>query len=243
MLRLQNVCKRYGGHDGVVVLDDLSLEVATGEFVCVVGPSGCGKSTLLNIIAGFERPTGGTVERGGKVGFMFQEPTLFPWLKVKDNVAFGLKMMRLPQKDIDARVQRYLSLVHLTEFRDAYPRQLSGGMKQRAALARVLALDPDVLLMDEPFAALDVQTREELYVEFQDIWQRTGKTVVFITHNVREAVCLGDRVVVLSPRPGSIVREFPVDLPRPREIDHLEVARLARAVHDELKMNQQHSRV
>ncbi len=237
MLRLQHINKRYGsGASAVPVLDDISLDVATGEFVCVVGPSGCGKSTLLNVIAGLERPTSGTVERGEKVGFMFQEPTLFPWLKVKDNVAFGLKMMRLPRKEIDERVERYLSLVRLTEFRDAYPRQLSGGMKQRAALARMLALDPDVLLMDEPFAALDAQTREELYLELQDVWRRTGKTIVFITHNVREAVCLGDRVLVFSPRPGRIKREFHVDIPRPREIGDLAVARLAHEVHNELKV-------
>jgi len=244
MLRLQHINKRYGhGSDTVDVLEDISLDVATGEFVCIVGPSGCGKSTLLNVIAGLERATSGTVERGEKVGFMFQEPTLFPWLKVKDNVAFGLRMLRLPREEIEDRVQRYLSLVRLTDFRNAYPRQLSGGMKQRVALARMLAIDPDVLLMDEPFAALDAQTREDLYLELQDVWQRTGKTIVFITHNVREAVCLGDRVLVFSQRPGRIKREFRIDIPRPREIGNLNVAQLAQAVHDELKMSKTHPTV
>lgn len=244
MLKLEKIRKQYGNdRDAIAVIDDVSIDIRDGEFVCIVGPSGCGKSTLLNIIAGLDRLTSGTVTRSGTVGFMFQDPTLFPWLKVKDNIAFGLRMKRLPEPDIRERVERYLAMVHLTDFRDAYPRQLSGGMKQRVALARMLALDPDILLMDEPFAALDAQTREDLYVELQRILQGTGKTTVFITHNVREAVCLGDRVLVFSPRPGRVTHEFSVNIPRPREIGDLPVAQLAHEVHLALKANASHQTV
>lgn len=235
-LQIQNINKEFNNENGkVIALSDFNLEVSPGEFVCLVGPSGCGKSTLLNLIAGLEKPTSGGISLNGKFGFMFQEPTLFPWLKVKDNVGFGLKIARADKKQIAEKVHYYLRLVHLKLFQEAYPHELSGGMKQRVALARTLILEPDVLLMDEPFASLDAQTREILYNELQEIWQLTKKTVIFVTHNVREAVCLGDRVLVFTARPGKIKREFKVNLPRPRNIGDLEVIKISNAIKDELK--------
>ncbi|MDI6870893.1 MAG: ABC transporter ATP-binding protein [Bacillota bacterium] len=227
-LVLRNVSKAFAGRNGsVTALEDVSLEVRQGEFVCLVGPSGCGKSTLLNLIAGLERPSRGEILMDGRpvTGpapermVLFQESALFPWLNVVHNVEFGLK-----QKGVPARVRReialyYLEMVHLRKFAGAYVHELSGGMKQRVALARALAADPDVLLMDEPFAALDAQTRDILHAELQEIWAATRKTVVFITHNVREAVCLGDRVVVLTYRPGRVKAHCEVALPRPRQIE------------------------
>jgi NitT/TauT family transport system ATP-binding protein len=227
-LALRDVSKTFAGRDGpLLAVDGISLEVREGEFLCLVGPSGCGKSTLLNLIAGLERPTGGEVLMEGRpvTGpgpermVLFQEAALFPWLNVLHNVEFGLKQQNVSRRVRRETALRYLDLVHLGKFAGAYVHELSGGMKQRVALARALAANPGVLLMDEPFAALDAQTRDILHAELQEVWAATKKTVVFITHNVREAVCLGDRVVVLTYRPGRLKAEFPVTLPRPRQIE------------------------
>lgn len=217
----------------VHALDNISLEVAGGEFVCLVGPSGCGKSTLLDIIAGLAKPDEGTVLAddhpvagpGRHRLVMFQESALFPWLNVIGNVLFGLKLKpELSRADRRAVAQFFLELVGLEKFARAHVHELSGGMKQRTALARALAPNPRVLLMDEPFAALDALTREQLYSDIQRIWQERRKTFVFVTHNVREAVCLGDRVILFSPNPGRIAEEFKIPLPRPRDINSVELA-------------------
>src|SRR6266404_2269308 len=227
----------------LVALDNISLQVKPGEFVCVVGPSGCGKSTLLHLIAGLHQQSSGQVLVDGKPVsgpgtdriLIFQELGLFPWLKVGENVEFGMKMKNISKAEREERVQYYLRLVHLSKFRDSYTHQLSGGMRQRVALARALATEPDVLLMDEPFAALDAQTRDLLHDELERIWAETGSTIVFVTHNVREAVRLGDRVALLTFRPGRVKREFSVDLPRPRVLEDVHVAHAAREILDELR--------
>jgi len=228
----------------VVALANASLNVREGEFVCLVGPSGCGKTTLLNIIAGLEKPDRGQVLADGKpvTGpgrermVMFQESALFPWLDVIGNLMFALKLKpNLTRKDRREVAAFYLKLVGLEKFSNANIHELSGGMKQRVALARALAPNPRVLLMDEPFAALDALTREQLYGDVQKIWQERRKTIIFVTHNVREAVCLGDRVVLFSPHPGRIRQEFAIDLPRPRNMNMVEVARMAAQVLEALK--------
>jgi NitT/TauT family transport system ATP-binding protein len=238
-LEIRGVSKIFHGKGGALTaLGSIDLNVQAGEFVCLLGPSGCGKSTLLNIIAGLDRPTlgqvhmdGQLVERAGTDRVMiFQNAALFPWLNVMDNVEFGLRMGGMPKKERQAIARRYLRMVNLSDFEQAFVHELSGGMRQRVALARALALDPDVLLMDEPFGALDAQTRDILHDELQTIWSSTGKTVLFVTHNVREAVVLGDRVVVFSARPGQIKKEFSVNLPRPRHIESYAVVDLAREV-------------
>ena len=244
-LLIQNVSKSFRGTAGdVLALDRVSLSVAEGEFVCLVGVSGCGKSTLLNIIAGLEKPDSGTVLADGKpvTGpgrerlVMFQESALFPWLDVLDNVLFGLKLKpNLTRKDRYDVAKYYLELVGLTRFEHANIHELSGGMKQRVALARALAPNPRVLLMDEPFAALDALTREQLYGDLQQIWKARRKTIVFVTHNVREAACLGDRVLVFSPHPGRIQEEFTVDLPRTRDINSVDLAGYASRITRALK--------
>jgi NitT/TauT family transport system ATP-binding protein len=227
-LRFDNVTKSFGGGGRrVEALSGLSLEVAACGFVCIVGPSGCGKTTLLSLAAGLERPDSGSVTVDGKEVegpapdrvLVFQEPALFPWLSVRRNVEFGLWAQGAPAGRRHRTSHRFLKLMHLTRFAQARVHELSGGMKQRAALARSLAADPDILLMDEPFASLDSQTRDLLIVELQEIWMRTQKTVLFVTHNLREAACLGDRVVVLSARPGRAIRVLEIDLPRPRQIE------------------------
>jgi NitT/TauT family transport system ATP-binding protein len=233
-LAIENVSKTFKGASGAVLaLDRVSLNVEEGEFVCLVGASGCGKTTLLNMIAGLEKPDSGTVCADGKpvTGpgrerlVMFQEPALFPWLNVFGNVLFGLKLKpNLTNKDRHDVAKYYLELVGLSRFERANIHELSGGMKQRVSLARALAPNPRVLLMDEPFAALDALTREQLYGDLQRIWKARNKTIVFVTHNVREAACLGDRVIVFSPRPGRIREEFSVDLPRPRDINSVDLA-------------------
>jgi NitT/TauT family transport system ATP-binding protein len=233
-LAIENVSKNFQSASGpVLALDRISLNVAEGEFVCLVGASGCGKTTLLNIIAGLEKPDSGTVLADGKpvTGpgrerlVMFQEPALFPWLDVFGNVLFGLKLKpNLTNKDRRDVAKYYLELVGLSRFEHANIHELSGGMKQRAALARALAPNPRVLLMDEPFAALDALTREQLYGDIQRIWKERRKTIVFVTHNVREAASLGDRVLLFSPQPGRVHQEFTVDLPRPRDINSVEIA-------------------
>jgi NitT/TauT family transport system ATP-binding protein len=244
-LAIEEVSKRFETASGTVLaLDRVSLNVAEAEFVCLVGASGCGKSTLLNIIAGLEKPDSGTVLADGKpvTGpgrerlVLFQEPALFPWLDVFGNVLFGLKLKRnLSNKDRRDVARYYLELVGLSRFEHANIHELSGGMKQRAALARALAPNPRVLLMDEPFAALDALTREQLYGDIQEIWKARRKTIVFVTHNVREAACLGDRVLLFSPHPGRIQEEFIVDLPRPRDINSVDLAGYATKIMRSLK--------
>ena len=228
---------------GVHALDNVSLHVREGEFVCLVGPSGCGKSTLLNIIAGLEMPDSGSVMADGKpvtdAGsdrmMMFQESALFPWLDVMGNVIFGLKLKpKLRNKERRAVAKFYLHLVGLDKFIHANIHELSGGMKQRVALARALAPNPRVLLMDEPFAALDALTREQLYGDIQEIWAKRSKTIVFVTHNVREAACLGDRVVLFSPHPGRIQEQFAVNLPRPRDINSVDLAKYSTEIRQAL---------
>ncbi|MEO6873254.1 MAG: ABC transporter ATP-binding protein [Opitutaceae bacterium] len=246
-LSVQHVSKRFraGGRD-VHALDDVSLEIGEGEFICLVGPSGCGKSTLLNIIAGLEKNDDGSVLTGGTpiTGpgrdrmVMFQEAALFPWLDVLDNVLFGLKLKPgLSRSERVEVAQFYLKLVGLEKFTKAYVHELSGGMKQRVALARSLAPNPRVLLMDEPFAALDALTREQFYGDLQQIWEQHRKTIVFVTHNVREAVCLGDRVVLFTPHPGRISEQFKITLTRRRDINSLDLARDALEITAALKGN------
>src|SRR5437016_13915322 len=244
-LAIESVSKSFKTGTGVVqALDRVSLNVAEGEFVCLVGASGCGKSTLLNIIAGLEKPDSGTVRADGKpvTGpgrerlVMFQEPALFPWLDVFGNVLFGLKLKpTLTNKDRRDVAKYYLELVGLSRFEHANIHELSGGMKQRVSLARALAPNPRVLLMDEPFAALDALTREQLYGDIQEIWKARRKTIVFVTHNVREAACLGDRVLLFSPHPGRIQEEFTVNLPRPRDINSVDLAAHATQITKALK--------
>ncbi len=219
----------------LLALDNISLEVRPGEFLCIVGPSGCGKSTLLHLIAGLQPQTSGKVLVDGTPVsgpgtdriLIFQELGLFPWLTVGGNVEFGMKMKNVDKAEREEKVQFYLRLVHLSKFRDSYIHQLSGGMRQRVALARALAPEPDVLLMDEPFAALDAQTRDLLHDELERIWAETGRTIIFVTHNVREAVRLGDRVALMTFRPGRVKQEFSVNLPRPRHMEQTDVARTA----------------
>jgi NitT/TauT family transport system ATP-binding protein len=208
------------------VLDVARLAVADGEFVTIVGPSGCGKSTLLHILGGFVRADAGRIRVHGRDvvapgpdrGMVFQEFALFPWRTVAGNVGWGLEVQGMSAAEREAIVDRHLELTGLAEFRNHLPGELSGGMKQRVALARVLAFDPEVLLMDEPFGALDAQTRETMQEELTRLWERTGKTIVFVTHDIEEAVYLGDRVVVLTARPARIREEIAVDLPRPRDL-------------------------
>ncbi len=244
-LAIEEVSKSFQSASGTVLaLDRVSLNVAEGEFVCLVGASGCGKTTLLNIIAGLERPDSGTVQADGKpvTGpgrerlVMFQEPALFPWLNVFGNVLFGLKLKpNLTKKDRHDVAKYYLELVGLSRFERANIHELSGGMKQRVSLARALAPNPRVLLMDEPFAALDALTREQLYGDIQEIWKARRKTIIFVTHNVREAACLGDRVLLFAPHPGRIEEEFVVKLPRPRDINSVDLAAHATRITKALK--------
>jgi NitT/TauT family transport system ATP-binding protein len=244
-LAVQHVSKWFRTpRASVHALDDVSLDVDGGEFVCLLGPSGCGKSTLLDIIAGLTLPDKGEVLAdnirvqgpGRHRLVMFQESALFPWLNVFGNVMFGLRRAAGLSAAQQRQVADYhLNLVGLAKFKKAYVHELSGGMKQRAALARSLAPDPRVLLMDEPFASLDGLIREQLYFDLQRIWEERKKTIVLVTHNVREAVCLGDRVVLLSPSPGRVREEFAVKLPRPRDINTAEVATIAQRITGALK--------
>jgi NitT/TauT family transport system ATP-binding protein len=231
----------------IVAIQNLALDVKEGEILTILGPSGCGKSTLLNIVAGFEEPTAGEVslhgrpirEPGADRGVVFQEYALFPWLTVMDNVCYGLREKGLSRADQVAKAQSYLSAVGLDDFENRYPHELSGGMRQRVSLIRVLANDPEILLMDEPFAALDAQTRKDLQRELVRLWQESHKTILFITHNVEEAVFLGDRVVVMTARPGRVKEIIDISLERPRDEtapDFNEVRREAtRMVEEELK--------
>ena len=228
LYRFRGVSKTFvDGKRIVEALQPIDLNVEAGKFVCFLGPSGCGKSTLLSIIAGLEDASGGTVLVNGKkvTGpgteriLLFQEAALFPWLDIQRNVEFGLRQIGVPARQRAEIAHNFLSKVHLAGFERSYPHQLSGGMKQRAAIARALAINPEVLLMDEPFGALDAFTRDRLHGELETIWSETRKTIIFVTHNVREAIALGDRVIVFAPRPGRIVRDFKIDLPRPRSLE------------------------
>ena len=224
----------------LVVLDHLSFEVRDKEFVCILGSSGCGKTTLLRLIAGLDEAQAGSIILDGeeirgqnpKVGMVFQEYSLFPWRTVIDNIAFGLEMNGMGKEERYRIAEKYLDLVNLSQFRTSYPSELSGGMRQRIAVARALALDPVLLLMDEPFGALDAQTRNMLQKELLDIWEATKKTIIFITHSVDEAVFLADRIIVLTPRPGRICQIFPIELARPRDRTSVEFAQIRRNVLD-----------
>jgi NitT/TauT family transport system ATP-binding protein len=244
-LSLKDVSLSYATNSGnrLIALQDINLQVRLGEFLCIVGPSGCGKSTLLHLIAGLHQQTSGEVlvdnapVRGPGTDriLIFQELGLFPWLTVGQNVEFGMRMKALAKVEREAKARDYLRLVHLQQFKESYIHQLSGGMRQRVALARALATEPDVLLMDEPFAALDAQTRDLLHDELERIWAETRCTIVFVTHNVREAVRLGDRVALMTFRPGQVKREYAIDLPRPRHLEDVHVAGRAREVLDDLR--------
>jgi NitT/TauT family transport system ATP-binding protein len=223
---VHNVSKRFGEDaNAVAALQDINLEVAHGEFVCLLGPSGCGKSTLLNLMAGFIAPTAGSVRVDGVEvtapgpdrGMVFQEYALFPWMTVEQNIAFGLTIKGMARADIAARVNQLLQLLNLSEFRARFPKDLSGGMRQRVAIARVLALDSPILLMDEPFGALDALTRRTLQDELLRLWSELRRSVVFVTHSIEEAIYLADRVIVMTYRPGTIKRDAHIALARPRD--------------------------
>ncbi|MDF0602107.1 ABC transporter ATP-binding protein [Psychromarinibacter sp. C21-152] len=245
-ISIQGLTKTFPGRNesaAFTALSGISLDIPANEFVCLLGPSGCGKSTLLGLIAGHEQPTDGAVVVGGtrvtgpaaQRGMVFQQYALFPWYTVEDNVRLGLKVQGLSAREQMERTERMLRAVHLWDHRRKFPRELSGGMKQRAAIARTLAIDPDVLLMDEPFGALDEQTRNRLQDELLSIWQGSRRTVVFVTHSVQEAVTLADRVVVMAHDKGRIVAELPVSLPRPRDRMSVEFVEAEREVSACLK--------
>lgn len=233
---LEAVSKRHGAGDAsVLALDGVSLTVEQGEFLCLVGASGCGKTTLLSLVAGLDRPTAGSVDVRGRTALMFQEAALLPWRSAVKNVELALKLRGVPRPERRERAMELLSLVHLTDFADKAPHELSGGMRQRVALARALAQDADVLLMDEPFGALDAITRDILHDEIERVAAERRLTVLFVTHNVREASRLGDRIVLLSSRPGRVVQEFPVVVERPRRIESAEVSAIAAEVTAKLR--------
>ncbi len=254
LVRAAGVNKIFGAEPGgVVALKDIDLEIRPGEFVCLLGPSGCGKSTLLNAIAGFSLPTSGTLEVSDKPvtapgpdrGMVFQEYALFPWMTVEANVAFGLEIRGTGKDQIARIVNELLDMLGLKEFRHRFPKDLSGGMRQRVAIARVLALDPPIMLMDEPFGALDALTRRSLQDELLRIWRSVGKTIVFVTHSIEEAVYLGSRVVILTYRPGTIKKDVAIDLPYPRDSNSVEfnaikkeLASLVHAEHDRFTLDE-----
>jgi NitT/TauT family transport system ATP-binding protein len=233
---LAGVSKVYGrGGSAVRALDRVSLAAAPGEFTCLIGASGCGKSTLLSLVAGLDQPTSGEISVGGRVALMFQEPGLFPWLTAAGNVELALRARGVHKAERKQRAAELLDTVHLGGFGKKRPHELSGGMRQRVALARALAQDADVLLMDEPFGALDAMTRDLLHDELDRVCEGRNLTVLFVTHNVREAVRLGDRVVLLSSRPGRVIAEYKVPIERPRRIDSAPVAELAGTITDRLR--------
>ena len=237
VVRLEDVSKQYGsGSKALLALDRVSLSVQQGEFVCLLGASGCGKSTLLSLVAGLDQISGGTLDIGGRhVSLMFQEAALFPWLSVAGNVELPMKLQGVGKAERRKRAAELLEVVRLTGFGDKRPHELSGGMRQRVALARALAQNADVLLMDEPFGALDAMTRDLLHDELERIWREQELTVLFVTHNVREAVRLGDRVILLSSRPGRVIEDFAIKHERPRRIDSPEVSAQAAEITDRLR--------
>lgn len=250
-LRIEEVNKAFVSRGRTVeALQPITMDIAASEFVCFLGPSGCGKSTLLSIIAGLEHASTGKIFANGKEVhgpgtdriLLFQEAALFPWLDVQKNVEFGLRQAGIPGAQRAETARKFIELVHLKGFERSYAHQLSGGMRQRTAIARALAINPAILLMDEPFGALDALTRDRLHTELESIWAETRKTIIFVTHNVREAVALGDRVIVFSPRPGRIVREFRIDLPRPRHLEdhHLvdKAAEILNVLRDEMETHE-----
>jgi sulfonate transport system ATP-binding protein len=236
VLSVRDVRKAYGpAGNNVLALDAISLDVRRGEFVCLVGASGCGKTTLLNLVSGLDGQTRGEIAINGRTTLLFQEAALFPWLTAAGNIELPLTLAKAPRSERRTEVDQLLRLVHLDGFGDKRPHELSGGMRQRVALARAFAQHADILLMDEPFGALDAMTRDLLHDELERIWRETRVTIVFVTHNVREAVRLGDRIIVLTSRPGKVAEEFRVDLPRPRNISGPDVAELAFTVTERLR--------
>ena len=244
-----------GGRE-VVALEDINLEVGSGEFICLLGPSGCGKSTLLNAIAGFSPPTAGSISVDGRAvqapgpdrGMVFQEYALFPWMTVAKNIAFGLEIKKQPKARIKEKVSALLEMLNLQEFRDHYPKDLSGGMRQRVAIARVLALDSPILLMDEPFGALDSLTRRNLQDELLRIWTEFRKTIIFVTHSIEESIYLADRIVVMTYRPGTIKKIVNVLMPRPRDPSSVEFNDLKKelallVMEEQTRHNQQEIRM
>jgi NitT/TauT family transport system ATP-binding protein len=243
-LSLRGVQKSFETASGSVIraIEGVTLDVGLGEFVCLIGPSGCGKSTILNLLAGLEHADEGEVlldgrpiaEPGPDRAMLFQDPALFPWLSVRGNVEYALRLRDLEAGDVRETADRWLARTHLSPFADLQPHELSGGMRHRAALARALACQPQVLLADEPFGSLDAQSREILQRELQDVWTELGHTFVFVTHNVREAAFLADRVIVLSARPGTPIEEFRISTPRPRRFDDPLIAKVVADMHDRL---------
>lgn len=242
-LRIENVSKKFDKNNKTNILENVNLNIEPGEFICLLGPSGCGKSTLLNIIAGLvEQDSGKVILDGEKITkpgsdriMMFQESALFPWLTVEKNVRFGMKIAALPQDEQDKRLEKYLKMVQLYKFRDYNIHQLSGGMKQRVALARALCLDCKILLMDEPFAALDKQTINVLREELINIWQQTKKTVILVTHSVEEALFFSDRIVMMGAHPGGVKDIIEIDIPRPRHIESAEFISIRKKLLEALK--------
>ncbi|GAB3428135.1 ABC transporter ATP-binding protein [Massilia solisilvae] len=246
-IHINGVNKVFSSHGSdVVALKDINLTINSGEFVCLLGPSGCGKSTLLNAIAGFSHPTSGQIlvdnrpitEPGPDRGMVFQEYALFPWMTIEQNIAFGLEIAGRPTAAIKERVDMLLDMLGLREFRDRYPKDLSGGMRQRVAIARVLALDSPIMLMDEPFGALDALTRRNLQDELLKIWKTFGTTIIFVTHSIEESIYLADRTIVMTYRPGTIKQDVRITLPRPRDPSDPEFNRLKRML-GELVMEEQ----
>ena len=241
-LKLSNISKTFTSEKGEKIesLSSISFDIENEEFICLLGPSGCGKTTLLRIIAGLDQASTGTVELGGtlidrpnpQLAMIFQEYSLYPWRTVVANIGFGLEIRKVPAEERDAIVKKYVEIVGLKGFENSYPYELSGGMRQRVAVARALAVDPEILLMDEPFGALDAQTRNLLQHELLEIWEKTKKTILFVTHSVDEAVFMADRIVVLTPRPGRICEVIPVECTRPRDRTGVEFAKVRRHVLD-----------
>ena len=241
-LTIEHLSKQFvkDGEGPVEALVDISIDVKDEEFICILGPSGCGKTTLLRIIAGFDHPTSGVVRIDGsvidrpnrKLGMIFQDYSLYPWRTVNENIVFGLELRGVGKEERAKVAQEYLELAGLSGFGNSYPYELSGGMRQRVAVVRALAVNPSVLLMDEPFGALDAQTRNRLQHDLLEIWDKTKKTILFVTHSVDEAVFLADRVVVLTPRPGHVCEVLPIELERPRDRTSVEFAKIRRYVLD-----------
>ncbi len=243
MLKTESLSKTFK-NASEPALSDINLEIKDGEFVCIVGPSGCGKSTLLNLIAGLETPTEGRIVLDGKEVkgpgadrvVMFQEPALYPWLNVIDNVKFGMKLAGISKAEREKRAEKYLKMVHLWDFKEYAIHELSGGMKQRTALARALTMDSKIMLMDEPFSALDKQTINKLRAELEAIWEETGRTIIYVTHSVEEALYFADRIFILADRPGVVKSIVEIDLPRPRQLDSEEFVDIRKHLLDGLKV-------